>query len=253
MDILTEVVSQITPTRNFNLTYIILDTIFLLVLAGLLVWKKRYLTLLFGLFGGILYLIVDYGGFYALSHTREVLIDGVVQNELNTFWVLLWMSMSYGFTNFIFIWTLVSKDKLWKYWIFMIVMWWICVPSISLIGGPANIQTRRTTNAYHGYMALALVISYLVLIIWMLYKKQNFSLLFKLNLIGVSVQFAWEVALLINGVRPLNNMSVQTLIVNSLIETNLGMPLIYLIYLVITKYFKEDLKKQSAELIEENQ
>ena len=252
MNILAEIVDQITPTRNFNLTYIILDTIFLFILAGLLVWKKRYLTLLFGLFGGVLYLIVDYGGFYAVSHTRQVLIDGVVQSELNTFWVLLWMSMSYGFTNFIFIWTLVSKDKLWKYWIFLICMWWICVPSIASLGGPSNIQTRRTTNAYHGYMAITLVVSYLVLIGWMLYKKQNFSLLWKLNLIGISVQFAWEAALLINGVRPLNNMSVQTLIVNSLIETNLGMPLIYLIYLVITKYRGEDLKKQPLELAEEN-
>ena len=248
MIFLDDVVSQITPTRCFNLTYIILDSIFCLIFAGLLFWKKRYMTLLFGLFGGILYTIVDYGGFYALSHTREVLINGQIQGQLNTFWVLLWMSMSYGFTNFVFIWTLVSKDKLWKYWIFTIVMWWVACPSISLLGGEANIMTRRTTNAYHGYMALCLVVSYLALIIYLLYKKQSFSLLWRLNLIGIAVQFSWEFCLLINGVRPMNEMSIKTLIVNSLVETNLGMPLIYLIYVTLSKYFNEDLSRVSLNI-----
>ena len=41
-------------------------------------------------------------------------------------------------------------------------------------------------------------------------------------------------------------MSVKTLIINSLIETNLGMPYIYLIYLAITKHFSEDLKKKGV-------
>ena len=58
---------SITPTRYFNLLYIFLDCVFLAILAGLLIWKKKYQTLLFGLFGGILYFIVDYGGFYLLS------------------------------------------------------------------------------------------------------------------------------------------------------------------------------------------
>ena len=89
----------IVPTRNLNLLYILLDCAFLLVLLGLLLWKKRYSTVLFALFGGILYTVVDFGGFYLLSHSRTVLINGVVQDAAGTFWVLLWMSMSYGFTN----------------------------------------------------------------------------------------------------------------------------------------------------------
>ena len=65
--------AAIVPTRNLNLLYIILDCIFLAVYAGLLIWKRRYSTLLFALFGGVLYTIVDFCGFYLISHTRTVL------------------------------------------------------------------------------------------------------------------------------------------------------------------------------------
>lgn len=79
------VTENIVPTRNLNLLYIILDSIFLIIFLSLLIWKKRYETVLFALFGGVLYTIVDFGGFYLLSHTRTVYINGEVANALNTF------------------------------------------------------------------------------------------------------------------------------------------------------------------------
>lgn len=236
-------IDEITPTRNFNLLYIILDSLFIVIFLGLLLYKKRNLTFWFAIFGGILYTIVDFGGFYLLSHTREVLINGVKQDSLMTFLVLLWMSMSYGITNFAFIWVLISKDKLAKYWLFMIIMWWLICPSIASMGGESNIQTIRTTSAYHGIMGIILVVSYLILIFILLKKEKPFVNILYLCLIGVSVQFCWEFALLINGIRPLNANSIRTLIVNSCLETNLGMPLIYLIYHQVRKVFNENGEK----------
>ena len=233
--------TQITPTRNLNLLYIILDSIFLVILLGLLVYKKRYLTTLFGLFGGIIYTIVDFCGFYLLAHSRVIYINGEIASTLNTFWVLFWMSMSYGFTNFVFIWLCLSKDKYLKLWLVMIIMWWLIAPSISKLGGETTIQTMRTTNEYHAYMGIVLIISYLALIISMLIKKKQFVNILILNLIGISVQFGWELSLLVNGIRPLNELSIQTLLVNSLMETNLGMPLILLIFYYVHKYLNEDL------------
>jgi hypothetical protein len=46
------------------------------------------------------------------------------------------------------------------------------------------------------------------------------------------VQFAWEAVLLLTGIRP---AGIQPLIVNSLIETNLGMPYIYLIFRMVNR------------------
>lgn len=235
---------QITPTRNFNLLYIILDTLFILILLGLLVYKKRNLTVLFALFGGILYTLVDFGGFYLLSRSRIVFINGIQQDALNTFLVLFWMSMSYGITNFIFIWVLISKDKLAKYWLFLIIMWWLICPSIASMGGENNITTFRTTTSYHGIMGIILVISYLALIIYILISGKEIVNILYLCLIGISVQFSWEFSLLINGIRPLNENSLQTLIINSCLETNLGMPAIYLIYHLINKKYNEDGSKK---------
>ena len=235
---------QITPTRNFNLLYIILDTLFIIILLGLLVYKKRNLTVLFALFGGILYTLVDFGGFYLLSHSRIVFINGIQQDALNTFLVLFWMSMSYGITNFIFIWVLISKDKLTKYWLFLIIMWWLICPSIASMGGENNITTFRTTTSYHGIMGIILVISYLALIIYTLISGKEIVNILYLCLIGISVQFSWEFSLLINGIRPLNENSLQTLIINSCLETNLGMPAIYLIYHLINKKYNEDGSKK---------
>ncbi len=237
--------APIVPTRNLNLLYIILDCIFLAVLLGLLIWKKRYSTVLFALFGGILYTVVDFGGFYLLSHTRTVYIGGVLQGMGGTFWVLLWMSMSYGITNFAFIWVLVGKDAYAKYWIFLILMWWMIAPSIAELGGEATITTSRTTGAYHGWMGVALVLSYLILIFFLLRRdpKQAFVNVLYLCLIGFCVQFGWEFSLLVNGIRPMNAASLRTLIVNSCLETNLGMPAIYLIYWLWHKRFNEDLSR----------
>lgn len=234
---------EITPTRNFNLLYIILDSIFILILLIMLLVKKRYLTTLFALFGGILYFIVDFGYFYLLSHSRQILIDDVIQNDLVTGLILFWMSMSYGITNFAFIWLCLRKDKHLKNWLMMIIGWWLMVPLIASLGGPNNIQTFRTTNQYHSYMAIILCIGYGGLLLYnLLTKKKQIPLLW-LNVIGISVQFSWEFALLIHGIRPMNANSFSTIVVNSLLETNLGMPYIFLIFLCINRYISEDLKK----------
>ncbi|MCI2068659.1 MAG: hypothetical protein LKJ88_03685 [Bacilli bacterium] len=221
---------DINPTRNFNLAYIILDSVFILVLLALLFLKKKYRTLLWSLFGGALYFLVDFGYFYLISGSRKVLINGTVQGEGYTALILLWMSLSYGITNFVFIWLCLDKDKNLKEWLILIIGWWLIAPSLAALGGERIIQTTRTTGKYHWIMALFLVVGYLYLIIRNLFFKKEKVDILKLNLIGISVQFAWEAALLINGIRPLDSASLVTLLVDSLLETNLGMPYFYFIH-----------------------
>lgn len=242
-------IEQITPTRNFNLLYVILDSIFIIILLGLLIYQKKYVTLAWAIFGGILYYIVDYGYFYWFSNSRSVLVNGVA-SEINTALVLLWMSLSYGITNFTFIWLCLKKDKYLKEYLILIILWWLVAPSIASIGGEATIQTSRTTGAYHGAMGIILIVGYFGLIVYNLLTKKKMINLLWLNLIGISVQFSWEFALLVNGIRPLNEVSLTTLIINSVIETNLGMPYIYLIYLAFYSKFNEDfsIRKTSSEI-----
>ena len=237
--------NEIVAQRVFNPLYIYLDIVFLLALCGLLIAKKKYLTLLFGLAGGVLYMIVDYGIFHLLTHSRS--IEGG-----NMFWVLLWMSMSYGITNFVMIWLGFSKDKHLFEWLLLIVVWWIAAPMIAATFGKnlAPIKIQRTTGAYHGYMALILLSGYAAAIGINLFRKnkeERFPLLW-LFVMGVFVQFAWEFALLVGGIRSAEFVSfedkIMTLVVNSLLETNLGQVPSFCIYVAITARFTETLKKR---------
>lgn len=228
--------SEIVPARNLNSLYIILDIMFLLFFMCLLVYKKRHLTAIFAFSGGILYFLVDYGLFYLVLGTREV-------NGANPFWFLLWLSLSYGITNFAWIWLCLKKDEHLLEWLVLIVSWWICCPLIveNFGGSFSMISISRGTTKYHGIMAIFLVVGYTILCIYnMITKKQKINIS-RLMIIGITVQFGWEFSLLITGIRPNANNYLNTLIINSLVETNMGLPYLYLIYLFITKRYHEDL------------
>ncbi len=114
------------------------------------------------------------------------------------------------------------------------------------------ITIQRTTGSYHGYMALILFAGYGSAIAYNLMQKdkqKRFPLLWLLA-IGILVQFAWEFSLLIGGIRSAGFESITqkltTLVVNSLLETNLGAVPIFCIYLLVTSRYTEQLKKRDA-------
>ena len=162
---MTEIIAQ----RQFAPLYIWLDIAFLCVFLILLLMKKKYMTVLVGLVMGAVHMLVDYGIFHLVCHSRSI-SDGY-----SLVWVLLWMSMSYGFTNFT----------------------WILA-------------------------------------------------------IGVLVQFGWEAGLLLGGIRSTGLASVgaklHTLVVNSRLETNLGMPYVYCIYAAYSVRFTERLRRRPDRL-----
>ncbi|MBS5023102.1 MAG: hypothetical protein KH054_08095 [Firmicutes bacterium] len=241
---------EIIARRQFDPLYIWLDIVFLVVFAALLVIKKKYAATMVGLIFGIVYMLVDYGIFHLLCHSREI------SEGYSLFWVLLWMSMSYGFTNFVWIWLWISKDKNLFEWSLLILSWWICCPLITETfgqgGNPVVIQ--RTTGAYHGYMALILFAGYLGLIAWNITRKDKAE---RVNIpwllaIGILVQFGWEAALLLGGIRSAGfesfSAKLMTLVVNSLLETNLGMPYIYFIFIAFSAKFTERLRRRPLPL-----
>ena len=155
--------TEIIARREFSPLYIGFDIAFLLLFAGLLLMKKKYMTVLVGSLAGLLYMLVDFGIFHLVCHSRSI-SDGY-----SLFWVLLWMSMSYGFTNFAWIWLWMSRDRHLFEWSFLILLWWFVCPQLTKTFAPdgmANIVIQRTTGEYHGYMALILLVGYLGLIVW---------------------------------------------------------------------------------------
>lgn len=239
---------DVIARRQFDTLYIWLDIAFLVLFAAALIWKKKYMTVIVGVAFGFVYFAVDYGLFHLVFHARSITGGSL-------FWVLLWMSMSYGFTNFAWIWLWISKDKHLLEWSLLILFWWLCCPMLASTFGTGNVITiQRTTGAYHGWMALILFIGYAGAIGYNLYQRDKtlrVDLLWILA-IGILVQFGWEAGLLLGGIRSagFENFSdkLLTLVTNSLLETNLGMPYIYLIFLAYSAKFTERLKKRKTPL-----
>ena len=219
-----------TVARTLNSLYIILDIIWLVIFAGILLYFKKRLAIIAGVTMGIVYFLVDYGIFYQLLGTRHV--EGA-----NTFCFLLWLSMSYGFTNFAWIWLLLDRNGHAVEWSLLPILGWIAVGQLSNNFGTefTEISISRGIGSYHGAMTLILVVGYLIVIIRNLRGKDNVNILW-LMAIGIGVQFAWEASLLINGIRP---ALWQPIVVNSLIETNLGIPYTYYIHKFVTARWKE--------------
>ena len=240
---------EMIARRAFDPLYIGLDIGFLVLLALLLIWKKKYACLLVGGLAGLLYMAVDYGLFHLVFHARSI------SEGYSLFWVLLWMSMSYGFTNFVWIWLWLSKDKRLLEWSLLILSWWFCCPLLAnTFGGGGRIVIERTTGSYHGYMALLLFAGYLGLIFWNLKQKgrETRAPIPWLLSIGVLVQFGWEAGLLLGGVRSAGFASfaekLGPLVVNSLLETNLGMPYVFCIFIAVSKSRTETLQRREAPL-----
>jgi hypothetical protein len=213
---------DVTAARAFPLLYVWIDGAWLVILAAVLAWQRKRLVLLVGLLGGAVYFLVDYGVFFLALHTRVV--TGASPPLL-----LLWLSMSYGFTNMAWAWLLLDRDGRGVEWSLLVVCGWLAVGFLStgLGAGSPAIRIQRGTGAYHGVMALILAAGYGALIVRNLAGKRPRVELLRLFAIGVGIQAAWESALLLTGIRP---PSLVPLVVNSLLETNLGMPYLFLIH-----------------------
>jgi hypothetical protein len=218
---------EVLPAREFSTLYIYLDIAWLVIYALILGYSRRYTAIIAGLVGCVLYFAVDYGIFYLLLDTREV-------TGADTFWLLLWLSSSYGFTNFAWIWLLLDRDGNAAEWSILTISGWLAVAMMSQsFGGDFPlVAISRGTSGYHGIMALILAVGYIFLIIRNVRGEPGRKVnLIRLMAIGVGVQFSWEFVLLITGIRP---VGIMPIIVDSLIETNLGMPYLYLIHRAIT-------------------
>ena len=244
---------NVIAERMFGVPYIVLDSVFIFAFLALLLITKRRLAALWAIAGGVLYFIVDYGIFHLLTGSRHigtVNADGVfsVGGEGMMFGVLMWMSLSYGITNFAWIWLCLKKDKRIAEWTVLIFVWWLVCPILdnAITGDGMHVRIWRETVGYHWFMAVFLAVSYFAVIVYNLFQKDGAKRMRILWLfgIGVAVQFGWEFALLLGGIRS-GSMEfaeqLRVLVVNSLMETNLGLPAMYCIYLFVTSRVREDL------------
>jgi hypothetical protein len=133
---------------------------------------KKNRAIVTGLLAGILHFLVDYGIFFRLLGTRHI-------TGADPLWFLLWLSFSYGFTNFAWIWLLLDRDGKAIEWSLLPILGWITVGQLShnFGSGFPEISISRGTGGYHGAMALILCIGYLLVIIHNLKGKEKINIL----------------------------------------------------------------------------
>lgn len=236
--------AEVIAARNMNLLYILLDIGFLVFLLIILAWARRYQALLAGLAGGALYFLVDYGLFYLALQTRVVI-------GADPLWFLLWLSLSYGFTNFAWIWLWLDRDGHALEWSLLIMSGWFCTAllSQSFGAGFTAISISRGTSGYHGIMALLLFLGYAGLVIHNIRRPAARIAIGWILAIGILVQGSWEFILAVTGIR---NLSLQTFMVNALLETNMGLPYLWAIHRSLKKRFREDLSRVHPEQAQVN-
>ena len=130
-------------------------------------------------------------------------------------------------------------------WSILIISGWFTTALLSQNFGSSFqvISIQRGTTSYHGVMALILTVGYLILIIKNIKNEKKDAK--KINIfwilsIGILVQFSWEAVLLITGIR---SAGIMPLVINSLLETNMGLPYLFLIHHAISLRRNEDLTK----------
>jgi hypothetical protein len=190
-----------------------------------------------GLVGGVLYFLVDYGIFYRLLGTRAV-------HGADPFWFLAWLSMSYGLTNFAWIWLWLDRDRRAVEWSVFIVAGWLMVALLSQNLGYDSVPITivRGTSDYHGVMALLLFVGYGGLCVYNIKQpdESKRAPILWILAIGILVQFSWEAILAVSGIR---NLSWNTLVVNSLLETNMGLPYLYVLHRLVTARWDEQFRR----------
>ena len=217
---------EFTAARTFSSIYIALDVVWLLVFAGILLYFRKRTALVAGLVMGLVLFAIDYGIYFQILGTRHI-------TGADPFWFLLWFSMSYGLTMFAWIWLLLDRDGHAVEWSLLPILGWLAVAQLSDNFGDrfGQITTARGVG-YHGVMAAMMLVGYAVIVVWNLRAGTERVNVLWLMAIGVGVQLAWEAVLLVSGIRP---PLWQPVVVNSLIETNSGIPVLYLVHKVVTR------------------
>ena len=141
--------------RSFNVLYIWIDAILLLAFLCILARTRRRAALVVGLLGGVAYLVVDYGFFYALLGTRTVVGMSVLPLEI-------WLSFSYGITNMAWMWLWFDEPgNRWE-WSILFPAGWLTSALVSQgFGGMFHsVQIARHVSSYHGIMVAFALVGY---------------------------------------------------------------------------------------------
>jgi hypothetical protein len=223
-------------TRTFGTDFIYFDLIFLAIWIGLLIRKKYYSPIRWGLAGWLIYILVDYLLWYRIMGSRHY------SGSLSPMLFFLWFCFSPGFVQTSYVIVMFERRNIREvlFWTLLFYCGWTLVGILSrwLTLNDELIRVSRDMGRGNqrwimGSLALLnLLIG--VVMVWM--KKIKWSDLAYIFLTGTLVELALELCLLIPGIRlEQGHWDFKMMIVNALTEFNCGIVFTYLIWRGLNK------------------
>ena len=226
-------------TRVINVDFIYLDLLFLALWIGFLIRKKYWKPIIWGVLGWLVYLLTDFYIWYIVMGSRTY--DGPIDPTL----FFLWFCFSPGFAQFSYVALMLEKRKwrdIWLWTLMFYIGWTFVSVGSQLIPIDDRIITvTRDMNADGQRLSFGLMALGNVIIAFILYffKKIRLEDIVYLFIVGTLVEFCLEFTLTVSGIRiEYGEWSFELMAINTLIEFNMGIILMYIIWSIAFNFRK---------------
>jgi len=223
--------TEAVVARTIGIDFIYLDLLFITIWVSFLIKRKYWTPIKWGLLGWIIYIFVDYVYWYLITQTRHY------TGPLDPFLFFLWFCVSPGFVQFSYVIVMFEKRNKREliFWTLLFFIGWtlLSVGSQILPINDTLIEVYRDMNVENQRFNEVLMVLINIVIAAALYYKKKLRLedILFLFLVGTLVEFGLEFTLSVSGIRQeQGGWSLITMIVNTLIEFNLGIILMYLLW-----------------------
>lgn len=220
--------------RTFDMDFIYLDIAFCAVWILVLLRRKQTIPLCFGFLGALITFLADDVLWLHIQHTRT--LDVPFNRDL----FLVYFSFTYGMIEFSYV-TVMFQAKSMKakaLWTLLLYGGWLATALISQHVGidDRTIQTARDMSHARIIQVAVVAGGYLLLLLlkyaWQPMRSLTFLRIIYLFFVGILVHFGMEITLLASGIRPAGDY-VHVLLFNSLLEFNMGVPILYILWTAI--------------------
>jgi len=244
-------------SRVFEYDYIYVDMVLLIVWLAILVWKRKYTALLFGIIIAPIIYFIDAGVWWNTVidsgvYIREYWIDGIWiphpagEFALPKFGADFMMTISYALFTFPWLWILFenyykrNKKEVIGYTTYYFGAW-IFTPFISTVLNIDNtvVETVRHMGSQFDIWIINIIIAYFVLFLVYgtnIFGCKDFRKIIYVFLVGFLGSIIMEIPLYISGIR---STGITFVIFEGLILLNQGVPWLFILYDKVIPYIKK--------------
>ena len=235
--------------RVFDADFMLFDLLFTALWTAILVKRGYVKALAFGFLGILLNFCIDYGIWYNVMRIRT--IEGL-PSGISPLVFFIYFSITYGMVQYSYVQVMFSiREKETKgeanrrlRWSLLLFGGWLFVAFLSkaIPLNDSEITVARAMNEQRFIEVFVVGAEYAILSILAYQKKfdLNARRIAYIFFVGFFVHFSMEFTLLIPGIR---RSSTFDLVFNSILEFNMGAPLLYLMLQIMPPWFRRGRKE----------